>query len=239
MEKSLIQYSKKQHSGLYLWAGIVALFIVFAGFARTFYLKGIFATPELSNLLIVHGVLMTMWFGFFIVQVSLNYAGRNDLHRRAGLIGAVLAMFLVILGVMVTIESGRSGVSPVPDVPAFVFMSVPLFDIGIFAAFVLAAVFLRRKPEAHKRLMLLATLSILTAPIARIPLAFIEQGNIILFFGIMVLLVLAALAIDTWKHRKLHPVMAVGAGIIIISVPLRLIIANTEPWMQLMGWLTR
>lgn len=224
-------------SMMYLWAGIFATLVVFAGFAKTFYFHGIFFNSALSNLLVMHGITMTLWFAVFITQVGLNVRGRNDLHRRFGIVAGALAALVVVLGIAVTIESGRRGISPAPEVPVLAFMAVPLFDIAIFAGFVAVALAYRRQPEVHKRLMLLATLSILTAPIARIPLDFIREGGLPAFFGIMVGLVIIAAVIDTVRSRKLHKAMVWGVAIIILSVPLRIMIATTEPWMRAMAWL--
>ena len=56
---------------LYAWAALAIVAIVFAGFARTFYLKVLFDTPTLSTQLHVHGVVMTLWFALFALQVGL------------------------------------------------------------------------------------------------------------------------------------------------------------------------
>ncbi|TRW49459.1 hypothetical protein FM042_00925 [Aliidiomarina halalkaliphila] len=226
-----------RRSMMYLWLGLIATLVVFTGFAKSFYLQGLFFNSTLSNLLVIHGISMTIWFALFITQVGLNLKGRNDLHRRLGVSGAVFAILVVVLGIAVTIESGRKGISPASDVPVLAFMAVPFFDIAVFAGFIATALVYRRRPDIHKRLMLLATLSILTAPIARIPVSFIEQGGLPVFFGIMIALVVLAAVIDTIKHRKLHKAMAWGVAIIILSVPIRIMVAMTEPWMRSMAWL--
>lgn len=157
---------------LYTWAAVVALLVVFAGFSRTFFLKGAFGAPELTALLLVHGIVMTLWFSLFLVQARLVASGRTDLHRRLGILGGLLAVGVVIVGVTVGISAARQGHSPGP--PPLVFLGVPLFDMLVFASLVSTALYFRSKPETHKRLMLLANLSILTAAIARIPVAFIH-----------------------------------------------------------------
>ncbi|HEV3063357.1 MAG TPA: hypothetical protein VGY48_34245 [Vicinamibacterales bacterium] len=61
------------------------------GFAQTYYLKVLFGTPPLRLLLHVHGVVMTAWVVLFLVQVGLIAERRTDLHRRLGVMGAVVA----------------------------------------------------------------------------------------------------------------------------------------------------
>src|SRR5438034_4714973 len=41
---------------VYTWAAVVALLVVFAGFAPTYFLKGVFGPPVLSKLKHAHGV---------------------------------------------------------------------------------------------------------------------------------------------------------------------------------------
>jgi len=65
----------------FTWAAIVAMLLVFAGFARSYYLKTFFATPVLPTLLHLHGAILTLWFVLFFVQVRLVAVRRVDLHR--------------------------------------------------------------------------------------------------------------------------------------------------------------
>jgi hypothetical protein len=69
---------------LYAAAALVAILIVFAGFAPTYYLKGAFGTPDLSTLKHVHGVVMTAWFALFFTQALLVANGRTATHRKLG-----------------------------------------------------------------------------------------------------------------------------------------------------------
>src|SRR6185369_14956504 len=162
---------------LYVWVALSAALIIFAGFARTFYLRSISGAPPLSPLLIVHGVVMTTWFVVFGAQVWLVSAGRTGLHRRLGLAGLALAVLVVCVGVAAAIDAGRRGASPAPGVPPLMFMAIPLFDMPVFALLVAVALWQRRRPDIHKRLMLLATVGMLTPAVGRIPLGFIQHGG--------------------------------------------------------------
>src|ERR1041385_4599640 len=74
---------------------IFAIAIVFAGFARTYFLRSYFQPQPLPLYLKVHGLLFTAWIGLFLVQTSLVAAGRTDIHRRLGWAGAALAAVMV------------------------------------------------------------------------------------------------------------------------------------------------
>jgi uncharacterized membrane protein YozB (DUF420 family) len=231
--------SRTQRAGgrLYAWIALAAALIIFAGFARTFYLRSLSGAPPLSPLLFVHGTVMTLWFVVFCAQVWLVVEGRTDLHRRLGVVGLLVAVAVVCVGVAAAIDAGRRGSSPAPGVPPLMFMAVPLFDMPVFALLVGIGAWKRRRPDVHKRLMLLATLGMLTPAIARIPLSFIQDGGPPVFFGLALLVVLGCIAIDTARSRRLHPAFGWGAALIIAMLPLRLLVASTAAWTQFAGWL--
>src|SRR4029453_16999716 len=110
---------------------------------------------------------------------------------------------------------------------------IPLGDMFIFAVLIGTALYFRRKFDVHKRLMLLAAGNILVPAIARIPLKFIETGGPLAFFGLADLCLLACVAFDTIKHRRLHPAFLWGVLFITLSQPLRLIFAGTELWLNI------
>jgi hypothetical protein len=62
---------------------------VFGGFARLYYLKSYFHTPELPLLLHVHAAIFTIWLFFFILQTALIWNGRFSAHRWFGWAGAI------------------------------------------------------------------------------------------------------------------------------------------------------
>ncbi len=220
---------------IYTGAAILIPLIVLAGFARTYYLKGVFGAPALPRLVHLHGIVMTAWVLLFIVQVSLISSRRVRLHRKLGIAGGVLAGLVFLIGGAVGIAAAARGASPGP--PALQFLVIPLGDILIFGVLVGTALYYRNRLEIHKRLMLLAAVNLLAPAIARIPLHFIETGGALAFFGLTDLLILICVAYDTIKHRKLHPAFLWGTLFIILSQPLRVLLAGTAVWMKIASWL--
>jgi hypothetical protein len=216
---------------LYIWFAALMPLIVLAGFARTYYLKGFFGTPTLPSLLVhLHGLVMTTWVVLFITQVSLVATRRTRTHMRLGVFGAVLAGLVVVVGVATAVFAAARGGSPGP--PPLQFLVVPLVDMLIFAILIGSALYYRRRLDIHKRLMLLAAVNLLAPAIARIPFNFIQTGGPLAFFGLTDLVLLACVAFDTIKHRRLHPVFLWGAVFIIALQPLRLMLAGTDVWMR-------
>ena len=117
-----------------------------------------------------------------------------------------------------------------------VFLAVPVFDMIVFTTFVTSAILMRRNREAHKRLMLLAYISIMVAAVARLP------GVISLgppgFFGLTLLFLVVAVVYDLVSRRRVHRAYLWGGGFLILSIPLRLMVSGTAAWHRLAVFLT-
>ena len=223
---------------LYILAAILTPLIVLAGFARTYYLKPLFSTPDLPGRIVhLHGIVMTAWVILFIVQVSLVAKRRTRIHQRLGIFGGVLAALVVVVGILTALYAAARGASPGP--PALAFLIIPFGDMFIFAVLIGLALYFRRKPDVHKRLMLLAAINLLTPAIARIPLDFITNNGPLAFFGLTDLCLLACVGFDTIKHRRLHKVFLWGSIFLIVMQPLRLLLAGTNAWMNFASALVR
>ena len=223
---------------LYILAAILTPLIVLAGFARTYYLKPFFNTPDLAGRIVhLHGIVMTAWVVLFVSQVSLVATRRTKIHQRLGVLGGVLAALVVIVGVLTALYAAARGASPGP--PALSFLIIPLGDMLIFSILIGLALYFRRKLDVHKRLMLLAAIYLLTPAIARIPFDFIINGGPLVFFGLTDLCLLACVAFDMFKHRRLHPVFLWGTVFVIAMQPLRLLLAGTDAWMGFAAALVR
>jgi len=209
---------------LFYCGATAALWLVmFAGFARTFFLSSHFGTSgALAPLLVVHGCAMTAWLTLLVVQSTLIAADRVAWHRALGVVGSLLAALVTVLMVMVTFRFGqRAMVAGLPS-SRFLF-AVSLASPISFGALMLAALLLRGRGEYHKRLVILAGAELVSAALSRVP-ALAALGPVG-FFGASDLFV-AALAIHDWVTlRRVHPVTLWGGGGLLLSQPLRIFIA--------------
>jgi hypothetical protein len=222
---------------LFVWAAVLFPVLVLAGFARTYYLKGLFHTPALPSTLVhLHGLVMTAWVALFVTQVFLVSTRHVRAHQRLGLFGAGLAVVVVVVGTLTAIKGAAHGGAP-QGVPPLVFLVVPLVDLAVFVVLLAAALYYRRRPEYHKRLMVLTALNFLPPAVARIQLGFIQNGGLPVVFGIADGLVVLAVVYDSWKNRRLNRAFALGALLILASVPLRLAIGGSAWWMHFATWL--
>ena len=221
----------------YVGVAIAVLITVFLGFSRSYFLKAYYGTPELSLHVHIHGLVFTSWVLLFLAQTTLVATDRTDLHRKLGVGGAVLAALLLIMGTTTAILRVKGGgSSPIPGVPPLSFLAVPLFDMVVFAILISAGLVLRDRPDTHKRLMTLATIALMSAPIARIP--GVLRAGPPGFFGLTDLFIVAMLVYDLATRRKVHPATIWGGLVILASQPLRLMISGTPAWLAFAGWLT-
>jgi hypothetical protein len=219
---------------LFMWGAAVALLVVLGGFSRTYYLRAFLQDTSLPALVHVHGLVMTLWFGTLLAQVLLVRSGNVHLHRKVGVAGIGVAAFVLVIGTAVAIEGARLGHTPGP--PPLVFLAIPLGDMVVFATLVTLGVLYRRRRDFHKRYMLMASLGILTAAIARVQ--FLQAGGLPLFFGITDLIIIGFVLTDTVGKRRLHPAFLVSLVVVIGSQVARFLIAGTPAWQEFARWLT-
>jgi hypothetical protein len=228
---------KRRERFFYIAMAVVIVGVVFGGFARTYFLRPYFTTQPLMPLLHLHGIVFTSWLVLYFTQTVLIAAKRTNVHRRLGIAGVVIAVLMILIGTTTAIIRAQQGMTPAPEVPPLVFLVIPLTDMLIFAILIGAGFYFRRRPDVHKRLMLLATISILGAAIARLPFAFIQSGPLA-FFGVTDLFIAACFIYDLITRRRVHRATALGGLLIVASQPLRLVIGDTDAWMAFATWLT-
>lgn len=216
---------------------VATLLTVLIGFGPSYYLGNLFDAPPLSTLVHVHGLLFTSWILLFLTQTSLIAGRRADLHQRLGVAGGALAVLMLVVGYLTAVEGARRGVSPPGGPPPLSFLSVPLGILVVFAILVGTALYHRRRSETHKRLMLLATIALLTPAIAR--MRFIGEGGPPVAIGGTCLFVVACLIYDRTAHGRVHPAFFWGGLFVILSFPVRIAVGHTDAWLSFAERLTR
>ncbi|HYG80444.1 MAG TPA: hypothetical protein VD861_08660 [Pyrinomonadaceae bacterium] len=231
--------NSRRHERLF-YTGMAVVFAatVFAGFARTYFLRPYFDASSLPWLLHLHGVVFTSWLVLLLAQTALVAGRRIDVHRRLGVAGGVVAALMIVIGTLTAIIRAKVVEVPPGSVSPLVFLTIPLGDMLVFGILVGAGFYFRRRADAHKRLMLLATVAILPAATARLPFAFVQQVGPLAFFGLADLFILACLIYDLISRRP-HPATLWGGLLIVASQPLRLMLGNTQAWLTFADWLTR
>ena len=207
--------------------------LVFYTFARTYYLREFFQASSLPLLLEIHGLVMSGWVVLMVVQSGLIAIRRVRWHRRLGWIGAGWAALVVLMGSTTTIHAAAREVraqSPMAG-PQLMIMGLELVQMTLFAGLVIAAVwFRRRRLDVHKRLMLLTIPCMLPSAVARIPLSFITNADILIS---LYAVVIGCVAVDTIRHRRLHPAFGWGGAVVLGALHLTFVAAQSPAWIRL------
>lgn len=226
--------SAKSDRVFYSTMAIVMALTVLIGFGPTYYVKAFSDTPmstlsggPITLLVQTHGVLFTAWVLLFIVQTALVAQHKVAMHRRIGIAGALLAASMLVVGTLTALKMAARGSAPA-GIDPLSFSMIPLSDMFFFGAFVAAALHMRANKEAHKRLMLLAYVSIIVAAVARLP-GVLPLGPFA-FFGFAFVFILIGIIYDIFSRHRVHPVYLWGGGVLFLSVPLRLVMSRTDAW---------
>jgi hypothetical protein len=145
----------------------------------------------------------------------------------------VLALVMTVLAFIVAIDGGRRGAAQ-PDVLSF--LAIPLGTVVVFPALVGAALYWRRQPDAHKRLMILATTELLAAGVGRIPL--IGAAGPWAFFAGTDFFVVALWGYDLLSRGRVHPASLWGGLFLIASQVIRVVGSGTGTWLAFARWIT-
>jgi len=230
---------KRRERVFYTGMAVALVITVFAGFSRTFYLRPKFHPEPLIPLLILHGIVFSSWLALLVVQTTLVAANRTRIHRRLGIAGMVLAVLMISIGTFTAIVRAKLFVAPPGTGSPLAFLTIPLGDMLIFGLLVGSAFYFRNRVDIHKRLILLATIGILPAAVARLPFAFVEQGGPLVFFGLADLFIVPCLIYDLVTRGRPHRATVIGGALIVISQPLRIFIGGTHAWIAFATWLTQ
>jgi hypothetical protein len=213
---------------------LLMLVVVYEGFSPTYYRAGLFHAPLPSFIIHVHAVAFSCWMLLLVIQTTLVSAGRVAIHRRLGIAGFLLGCSMLILGVWSATDSMARGVAP-PGVNPKSFYIVSMSEMLIFGTLLFLAFLYRRDSRAHKRLIYIATTTLLGAAFARIPLpGSLANGIISSLYSYSFLLILAMF--DLWSMRKVHRVTIWASAFLIVLEMVRYSIAETFIWQAFATW---
>ena len=200
----------------------VLLVIVAVGFAKSFYLRNIMdksqALSTLPVYIVLHGIVLTSWFLLFLGQTLLVASGRVRLHRAFGIAGAALASVVFALSLLVVVRSVVRETSLV--------VLGDMVVLFLFAILVVGGIWFRQKPDAHKRLLLIASITIVAPAIARWPGA--HSMLPVSVVGPQLLLYAALILYDILSRRRVHPATVWGLALYVVAVGLTIPLASSK-----------
>jgi hypothetical protein len=213
----------------YLFMALLIPVVVAYGFSFTIGPNLLYPAVPRPAVLYVHAAVFSGWLAFFLLQAALVRTRRVSWHRRTGIAGAALGAGVVLVGVATALTMGRFNTRVGLSATAASDLLVPLFDMLAFACSFAAAIVWRRRPDYHRRLVLVATCTLTAAAFGRFPDWLLPPG---LFYAGVDILILLGVARDLLVDGKPHPVylyalpaLVAGQALVIFTVMNRL-----EPW---------
>lgn len=248
---------RTRHAGrswFFVWMAAICAAVAFVGFAPTYWLQLPPRTFVGAPLLHLHGLLFSAWTLYFLLQTILAARGRINRHRSWGLLGVSLATAMVLVGFAVADDVLLARLAAGFGDRARAFHIASTSMITLFGLFVAAAIAFVGRPEIHKRLMLLATASMLPPAVARVFFAVKvgigpglrpglgpprTVGSVLAPALIADLLILAGIIHDVRRRGRPHPAYVVGGGLMIAVQVLREPASRSHAWFAITDFLAR
>jgi len=231
-------------TNFYFYMALSCAAVAFLGFAPTFWLPLANHSFKAGPIIYVHGAVFFGWSLFFCFQTWLAASGRVMRHRAVGMIGVSFATAMTIFGTLAAIYAMKTAALGGLTNEGIAFAIVPLSGIAFFAIVFTLAVIYVRKPEVHKRLMLLAGISILDAAVARWFLTFLAPPGppgpppvaVTIPPAFIAYLLLVVAMVHDWRTRgRPHPVYIYGGIVLVALKLLNLPISMSSGWQHFAG----
>jgi ABC-type multidrug transport system fused ATPase/permease subunit len=228
----------------YLWMAGAFILVAFGGFVPTYWAPVVAGTFRAPPIIHVHGMLMFAWTLFYFSQTALVATGRTMDHRSWGLAG--ISLFTVIACAILV---GQMAVLKHNDAlgtgdAARRFSAVTLCAWPVMVSLFTLAIVNIKRPEVHKRLMVLLMAAMMTPAIARVFLTFLAPPGAAAagppppFVSIPPALVadlfiVVAIVRDWRKFGRPHPVYLYGGAVLLAQQVLTVPFAATPTWMAI------
>jgi hypothetical protein len=224
---------KRADDFFFIFAAVLILLAVFIGFARTYYLAGVFHAHLPSLLVHFHGAVFTCWILVFVVQIALVSSHHIRWHMRLGIFAIILAVVMVLVGFATLIAVVRR--HAVFHMGLDTLFAGDVLQLSTFALLVGWGFLARRDAPAHKRLMILGTVALLGPALARWPFPFVFSSALV-FFGILDLIPILLIAFDLWSCRKIHLVTIFGTLLLLVMQFSMRPLGHSAVWHRLTFW---
>jgi hypothetical protein len=214
----------------FLMSLLVALVVVY-GFSHTVGQNLVHPSSPRPTILYLHAVLFTSWIVFFIAQSTLIRTRNVKVHRRIGWFGLALGVAIPIVGITTAIVMARFRIKEGIQTDAAQFMIVPFFDMLAFSVAFGLAFYWRKKPEFHRRLILIAACGLSAAAFSRFPSSVAPNW----FYAGVDVLILLGVTRDLLVTKRIHPVYLYGLPLLMLgqTATMYTFLSNSPVWLRI------
>ena len=235
----------------YVRMAAACLMVAVVGFTPTYWMPLFRGTLNVAAISHVHAAVFYSWTLLFLVQTWLAANRKLTRHREWGVAGVALATTMVFVGMVAAITSLKQSTADGFGDAGRAFTIVPVSGLVFFVALFVLALVKVRQLDTHKRLMVVATVSLLQAAVGRWFLIFIApvvMGGgpvspppvlVTIMPGLLSdLLIVAAMVHDRKTTGRVHPVYWAAGGALVALQVLRVPLSTTAAWTQFAHWLS-
>jgi hypothetical protein len=180
----------------------------------------------------VHAVVFFGWITFLTMQIGLIRTGNVAWHQRMGMVGAALAVAVVLAGPAAALTQHMNHEARQPPQ----FLALQLGNIVVFAVLVTAGLLLRGQSAAHKRLMLIGTIALIGAGFGRVvrmltgaPPPWTLMPSVYIAGNILLLVI----ALYDYRTRgRPHPVFLEATGFFLVTQLIIGMMLQSPAWAQ-------
>jgi hypothetical protein len=220
----------------WVWIGLVWAAIL-AGFGMDLA-RYLGEAPTPPFILHLHAAVYVLWLGLVTLQILWVELGKVRRHKQLGWLTVAVSAVMVPLGLTAALVDQARQVTHPDYAPQF--LALEFEEMFAFSVFMIAGVVFRRKPAAHKRLMILAAVAISDAGFARIWLIGIKLeipglwGWWLQYYWGIFLILLAMGAWDLWRRGRVHPALLFGATLLWVGEIITAMLNFSPQWRELM-----
>lgn len=226
----------------YFHMALVCMAVAFLGFLPTYWMPMVDGGLHADATIHIHGAIFFAWSLFIVFQTWIAATGQLARHRSVGLIGVSLVTAMTIFGVIISIHVMKGAAAHGEAEAGIRLAIVPLSNIALFVILMILAFVNTRRPEWHKRLMIMAALAILGAPIVRwiFVLGHVHRpppmSAPLAAEGIVCLLCLIPILRDWRVTGRVHPAYAWSFAAILAKTVFETTAYDTPAWHAAAGW---
>ena len=219
---------------VYVGIGPLSILVAFVGFWPSYFGPVFFEAASKQAILHVHAAVFVGWLVLFTAQAYFAAIRRVDMHIRIGRIGIAYGGLVIVVGLTTGYVRSLGYVAAGDFTQGSNLLYSISLDMTVFTPFFVAAVVARKKPELHKRLMIVAGTSLLVAAVFRMQFL----GSLWLAHAIWFSPIILAMLADYRRRRIVHPVFLIGLVALLLQSPMfRPAIRSTDFWRSTSSWL--